>query len=283
VLKTNSWAYDCAVAASLEHDTAHPEFANVFAQNCSPHLTTCSGPDASSCESFCRDAWELGHRPSACETILPDENAFVKFCYPQGPLGDIDLATLGDCCGKYPEFDDCSDLCSDYEDGLVRIGLFDAVLQDGLACAAFCRAQGNCKNQNEADYQNCILEKVNDPSASGLEHATALFNAKTDCCIKFPNAGFGKCSFFRKTCAKVKKDQAVTDDYGSPIDGQLLSLLKTSCEKVDEGSGALGGGAIAGIVISSVVVVAAIVGAVVYIFVVRKNQDQSTAEDKANA
>jgi hypothetical protein len=123
---------------------------------------------------------------------------------------------------------------------------------------------------------------------------TTFFNAKVDCCSEFPEAGFGQCEFFRDSCEKAKNDQAVVDDYGSRVEGELLDLLKEACKRADsaprkvnpttgKGDSGLSSGAIAGIAVASVAVVGAIVGVLVFFLVIGKKDGGGDDDEKADA
>jgi hypothetical protein len=164
-------------------------------------------------------------------------------------------------------------------------------------CAFFYRGKGlggESPNLDEINYQICVvmaagpaLEAWDDGDITFSQYVTTFFNAKADCCSEFPEAGFGKCEFLRESCEKAKNNKAVVDDYGSPVEGELLDLLKEACKRAEKdpgkGDSGLSSAAIAGIAVASVAVVGAIVGVLVFFLVIQKKDGGGDDDEKADA
>jgi hypothetical protein len=304
----------CGLAAAL-YDSGDPRFRAVWEGLCLDDASRCYGNDTSIafapyCYGFCEGTWRAGLPQAQCYTWAPRESEFVTECPGVNPnYATEDVAA---CCAAHPGLALCERFRAVCADGVTTTDLFAEFVQE-FDCAWYCNAGGTpqdpCPAAVEVQYQVCLshyaaqAEDEDDRDRAFLK----VSEGKMSCCLDFPTAASGKCPELLEICRSVRNGVAIVDDYGDPVTGEVLGLVRTTCDDAcasgktsaswcaverspaaTDASGApaepaasagLSAGAIGGIAFGGIVVVGAIAAVVIYL--VLRSKDSTGGEREA--
>jgi hypothetical protein len=238
--------------------------------------------------------------PEWCDWwALRDQNVAVALECFKGVTNHVEGFEIYECAGRFPDSllyrvlvnQECPDAVGDLD--LFPWG--DTVKEIVLGCTAFCHSEGarnlSVCHSDELDNQYCFLQKLKSrPNFLTDSTAAELIRARVGCCLEAPTPRSFNCVSLLQRCYDIEAKRVVYDDYATPIEGEILGVLKRACkgeisgEDVPESKGGAPASGLSttltiGIAVGGVALVGVIAGVLVWIFIIRKRSAKKDDED----